>query len=302
MGISRTAVWKQLNRLAELGIEVESVKGQGYRVPGGLDLLDANRVREQLKPASSNLLREVRVLESVDSTNAEVLRQLVDGSDPRGLVCTAERQTAGRGRRGRQWVSPFARNIYLSLAWDFSEGASALEGLSLAIGVAAVRALKELNLGPVSLKWPNDILVEGAKLGGVLLEMSGDAAGQIQVVIGLGLNVSMSAATGSAIDQSWTDLDRVSGGRTPPRNHLLAALLDELLPLLQNFDREGFSPWRDEWRALDALADAQVLLHSGPDQFAGIARGVDDRGALLLETASGIRPVFGGEVSLRPAS
>ena len=136
LGVSRTAVWKQLKRLEELGIEVESVKGLGYRICGGLDLLDEALVREALAPEAAALLGELRLFETVDSTNAEILRSLEGGEPGLGLTCSAEQQTAGRGRRGREWISPFGRNIYLSFAWEFSQGAAVLEGLSLAVGVA----------------------------------------------------------------------------------------------------------------------------------------------------------------------
>ena len=241
------------------------------------------------------------VLESVDSTNAQVLREAA--LEPlAGLVCTAEQQTAGRGRLGRQWVSPFAGNLYLSLVWQFSQGAASLEGLSLAVGVAVARALAASGVPPVQLKWPNDILYEGAKLGGILLEMTGDAAGTCQVVVGVGLNVSMPPAAAGNIDQAWTDVDTITGGNHPGRSKLLAALLNELLPLVSGFEQEGFAPWREEWQALDAFAGVNVILHTGARDMAGIARGVDERGALLLETGSGTQSVYGGEISLRPAS
>ena len=301
LGLSRTAVWKQLNRLQSLGLDVESVKGRGYRIPGGVELLDDSRVCEALQPPARALLHELQLLETVDSTNAEVLRRIAAGTAP-GLVCSAEQQTAGRGRRGRQWVSPFARNIYLSFSWEYHQGAAALEGLSLAVGVAVVRALCGLGVSGLQLKWPNDLLAQSGKLGGVLLEMAGDAAGRCQVVIGVGINVAMPDAAANTIDQAWTDLTRLCDGSPPGRNALLAALLNELLPLAASFGDTGFAPWRAPWMALDAYAGTPVVLHSGEKRQAGVARGVDDRGALLLETTLGLQPVFGGEISLRAAS
>jgi BirA family biotin operon repressor/biotin-[acetyl-CoA-carboxylase] ligase len=301
LGVSRTAVWKQLNKLAtETGLVIDSVKGRGYRIPGGLDLLDADKVKSGLNAQAASLLTSLTLLESVDSTNAEALRWAEDSSAS-GRVCSAEQQTAGRGRRGRQWVSPFAGNLYLSLVWEFEQGAAALEGLSLAVGVAVARALSQLDLPPVQLKWPNDILHQGAKLGGVLLEMTGDAAGACQVVIGVGLNVSMPTAAGKDIDQAWTDVSSLAGDKHPGRNALFSALLNELLPLAAGFEAVGFARWRDEWQSLDAFAGETVLLHAGPRQMAGVARGVNDRGALLLETGAGVQPVYGGEISLRAA-
>jgi BirA family transcriptional regulator, biotin operon repressor / biotin---[acetyl-CoA-carboxylase] ligase len=301
IGVSRTAVWKQVNRLAtESGIEIESVKGKGYRIPGGLDLLDANVVRAALVERSRALLTRLDILDTVDSTNTEVTRWL-GHSGSSGLVCCAEQQTAGRGRRGRQWVSPYAGNLYLSLLWEFNQGAAALEGLSLAVGVAVARALRACEVPAVQLKWPNDVLYDRAKLGGILLEMSGDAAGSCRVVIGIGLNVAMPQSAAGAIDQAWTDIRSICAQSPPSRNRLLAALLDELLPLAADFEQHGFARWRDEWLALDAFAGTSVVLHTGSGQLAGVARGVDERGALRLETTTGVQAVYGGEISLRRA-
>ena len=300
LGVSRTAVWKQLNKLGELGLEVESVKGRGYRIPGGLDLLNEQTVREALQPQSQQLLAQLLVLPEIDSTNAEVMRRIEQGASS-GLACTAEQQSAGRGRLGRQWVSPFARNIYLSLMWEFSQGAAALEGLSLAVGVAVARALQQVGVEGIRLKWPNDILHEVDKLGGILLEMVGDATGTCQVVIGVGINVAMPGAAGQAIDQRWTDLARIADGRTPSRNALLAALLDQLLPLAAGFESTGFAPWQEPWSELDAFAGTSVILHSGDHRQGGVCRGVDNRGALQLETTTGIQKIYGGVISLRPA-
>ena len=301
LGISRTAVWKQLNALSELGLEIESVKGRGYRIPGGIDLLQAEQVRAALVPVAAGLLSRLELTETVDSTNAEAMRQVELGATS-GLVCSAEQQLAGRGRRGRAWVSPFARNLYVSAVWEYHQGAAALEGLSLAVGVAVARALAACSLPPVQLKWPNDITYEGAKLGGVLLEMTGDAAGTCQVIVGIGLNVAMPDGAARDIDQAWTDIETMSTGSRPGRNDLLAALLNELLPLLAGYEQQGFAPWRDPWLALDAFAGQSVVLHTGARDLAGIARGVDDRGALQLETATaGTQSIFGGEISMRPA-
>jgi BirA family transcriptional regulator, biotin operon repressor / biotin---[acetyl-CoA-carboxylase] ligase len=301
MGVSRTAVWKQVNRLVtDTGLAIESVRGKGYRITGGIDLLDADQVKAALHARAGALLTRLDILDSVDSTNAEVMRRA--GHDyTSGVVCTAEQQTAGRGRRGRQWVSPYARNLYLSLLWEFSQGAAALEGLSLAVGVAVARALRACAVPSVQLKWPNDVLYEGAKLGGILLEMTGDTAGNCQVVIGVGLNVAMPAAAAGAIDQAWTDIKTITANQHPGRNRLLAALLNELLPLVADFEQRGFNFWRADWQALDAFAGAPVVLNTGSAQLVGIARGVDERGALQLETATGVQSVYGGEISLRAA-
>ncbi|MEH6589938.1 MAG: bifunctional biotin--[acetyl-CoA-carboxylase] ligase/biotin operon repressor BirA [Halioglobus sp.] len=299
IGVSRTAVWKQLNKLEELGLQIESVKGKGYRIPGGIDLIVAQRVRAGLRPEVIELLQELDVHEVIDSTNMEAQRRIELGGAT-GYVCTAEQQTSGRGRRGRTWVSPFARNVYLSLVWEFTQGAAALEGMSLAVGVAVARALESCGISGVQLKWPNDLLYQKAKLGGVLLEMLGDATGTCQVVVGVGLNVDMPADSARGIDQAWTDLSAISGDKVvPDRSALIAALLNQLLPLLAGFQESGFGKWQQAWLERDAHADKSVILHVGEDTMAGTARGVDERGALLLETTVGIKPIYGGEISLR---
>lgn len=310
LGVSRTAVWKQINKLGrDIGLPIESVKGRGYRIVGGLDLLDKKATQDAMQPAARAFLSELSVLDAIDSTNAEAMRRAEQGAAS-GLVVTAEQQSAGRGRRGRQWVSPYASNLYVSLLWEFTQGAAVLEGLSLAVGVAVARALESVGVGRVSLKWPNDIVVESAKLGGILIEMSGDAAGTCQVVIGIGINVKMPLAAAQEIDQTWTDVSSLIANRSqatiseqavPTRNALLAALLDELLPLVSNFESAGFAAWREAWMQLDAYADTPVVLDSGASQVAGVARGVDERGALQLETTTGLTSIYGGEISLRPA-
>ena len=296
LGISRAAVWKQLQKLEPLGLRVESVKGRGYRLAGGLDLLDARSIQQQLG-ASAELLRELQVYDQVDSTNARVLARLESGSGHRQVVL-AEQQTAGRGRRGRAWASPFASGVSISIGWQFSGGVQLLEGLSLAVGVALARALARFDVPDVRLKWPNDVWCRGRKLAGVLLELSGDLTDRCAVVVGIGLNMRMPAAAAESIGQPWVDLAEVRPGVS--RNALVAAMLDELLPMLEAYPESGFARWRDEWLALDQFAGAEVCLQSVQQRWCGIECGVDSSGALLLDI-DGERKVFhGGEVSLRP--
>ena len=301
LGVSRTAVWKQLKNLEALGLEIESSKGKGYRIAGGIDLLNAQQVLEAMSPLSRQLVSELDLRDVVGSTNAEAMARIEAGSGS-GYVCSAEQQSAGRGRRGRTWVSPYARNLYLSVVWEYEQGAAVLEGMSLAVGVVVARALQACGLPAVQLKWPNDLLHGSAKFGGILLEMTGDPAGACQVVVGIGLNVNMPAEMATDIDQAWTDVTRIGGGNAPGRNILLGAILDELLPMLAGFESSGFAPWREEWQSLDAFDGKTVILQSGDQQLAGVATGVDDRGALQLQTTTGTRSMFGGEISLRPVT
>lgn len=298
LGVSRAAVWKQLQKLEPLGLRVESVKGRGYRLPDGLDLLDADDIHRQLSTATAELLTQLQVFDQVDSTNARLLAALETGGG-HGEVMLAEQQTAGRGRRGRVWESPFASGVSISIGWQFSGGVQLLEGLSLAVGVALARALARFEVPDVRLKWPNDVWCRGRKLAGVLLELSGDLTDRCAVVIGIGLNMRLPAAAAAAIDQPWIDLAEVRPGIS--RNALVAAMLDELLPMLAAYPQAGFAGWQKEWLALDQFAGAEVCLQSAQQRWCGTERGVDGSGALLLEIDGERKAFHGGEVSLRPA-
>ncbi|HSG62520.1 MAG TPA: biotin--[acetyl-CoA-carboxylase] ligase [Pseudomonadales bacterium] len=265
-----------------------------------LDLLDVTTIIEALKPASKQQLHDIHCLDVVDSTNVWAMQGIALGRR-HGHVYLAEQQTAGRGRRGRQWISPFARNIYLSLIWQFHGSERDLSPLSLAVGVAVCRALQQVGISDVGLKWPNDILAHGKKLGGILLELQGDPSRECQVIIGVGLNVSMADEDAADIAQPWIDAQRLLGTERPNRNLIVTALLDAMVEILEQFTRGGFAALRQDWQALDVFADAQVMIHLGDDVIFGVARGVDDNGALQLDTATGRQLFHGGEVSLRPA-
>lgn len=290
LAISRTAVWKQLQKLEQMGLPLESVKGRGYRLAGGLDLLSRGDVEAALSARARERLHTLDIRGVVDSTNA-----VVADADA-GYVCAAEQQTAGRGRRGRQWVSPYGQNLYCSLLWEFEGGAAALEGLSLAVGVAVARVIRQAGAAGVQVKWPNDVLCDGRKMAGILLEMQGDAAGRCQVVVGIGLNVAMRSAGG--IDQPWVDLTSVVD-EIPSRSRLLAYLLNELVVVLEDFTVGGFAGFRREWQQLDAFRGREVAVRLGDDVVLGTSAGVDAGGGLIVETVEGRRVFNGGEVSLR---
>ncbi|MCW8196841.1 bifunctional biotin--[acetyl-CoA-carboxylase] ligase/biotin operon repressor BirA [Proteobacteria bacterium 005FR1] len=299
LGVSRTAVWKQLQKLEDFGICLQSVKGQGYRLEKGLELLSEEGIRGYLTPKATRLLSKLDLAGSIDSTNTRALNEARAGAGS-GLVCLAEHQTAGRGRRGRQWVSPYGRNIYLSLVWEFTTGAAAMEGLSLAVGVAIVRALRASGIEGVQLKWPNDVLWQERKVAGVLLEMTGDPAGHCQVVIGVGINVAMLESEAEGIDQQWVSLHSISSEVS--RNKLTADLLNELLPLLVGYQQEGFAPLREEWEALDCFGEREVEIRVGDQITVGRVLGVNAAGALRLKTAEGEQLIYGGEASLRKSA
>lgn len=295
LGVSRSAVWKQLQRLQEWDIPIEKIRGRGYRLAGGIELLSRQRILDLLSADTESLLREFVLFDQVDSTNT-VARGKIEQGFGRGYVCMAERQTQGRGRLGRTWVSPFGRNLYLSATWEFSGGVTALEGLSLAVGVAVSRAVQSFGIEAITLKWPNDILLNGRKVGGVLLEMLGDPAGLCQVVAGIGINFAMPRDAG--IDQPWADLGCYSG---VTRNGLAGAVLAELLPLLATYADTSFRHYRQAWEELDAYSGARVQLSTPNKIVEGVAQGVSDTGAICLEIDGHRSFHSGGEISLRKA-
>jgi BirA family biotin operon repressor/biotin-[acetyl-CoA-carboxylase] ligase len=298
LAISASELDILLLEVKQLGIELESDNDQRWRLVYGINLLNENAIRAALAAPTAELITSMAVLDITDSTNLQAMVAAKQGNT--GFVCTAEQQTAGRGRRGRNWASPYASNIYLSVVWEFASGVSALEGLSLAVGVAVADALAVAGIEGVTLKWPNDILHDNKKLGGILVEVSGNMTSSCHVVVGIGINVNMPAAAASAIDQPWVDAQSILG-ESVERNMLLGQFLNELMPLLANYDKNGFATYRDRWQALDAFAGQPVNILYGQERIGGIARGVDKIGALLLETETGTRPFNGGEVSLRGA-
>jgi BirA family biotin operon repressor/biotin-[acetyl-CoA-carboxylase] ligase len=298
LGVSRAAVWKQLQKLESFELQIESVKGRGYRLVGGLDLLDGDRIRGLLSVEAESALGEFAIFPLIDSTNNAAAAAITEGRAT-GYCCLAEQQSAGRGRRGREWRSPFGRNIYLSQVWEFHAGTSALEGLSLSVGLAVVRALTKFGVTGLGLKWPNDILHKDQKMAGILLEMQGDPAGVCQVIVGVGLNVDMSGANTVDISQPWTDLAQVMG--VVDRNALVAELMSALYLVFQEFSVGGFSVHKDEWCGYDVFAGRAVKVQLGETYIEGVVTGLERSGGLILMTAEGERVFSGGEVSLRGA-
>lgn len=298
-GVSRAAVWKRVEALREAGVAVEAVAGRGYRIQFQLELLDAEQIRGGLQPAWAAGLSSCEVVWSLDSTNSELLRREAPASGV--AVLLAERQLAGRGRRGRHWASPLAANLYLSLSRRFSGGLGQLGGLSLVAGVAIAEALHDLDMPGTGLKWPNDLVVDGRKLGGLLVEGSGEPAGAARAVIGLGLNVRMPASSAAAIDQPWIDVVQLLGSRTPSRNHLASAILDRLLPALALFEAEGLAPFLPRYAACDALLGREVAIHGGNGTQTGLASGIAPDGALCVRMGGQERHFHSGEVTVRAA-
>lgn len=297
--LSRSAVWKQVERLRELGVEVHSVTGKGYRLPATFDLLTRETIFAYLGGAAEDWRHCFEVLFTVGSTNAEAMR-LAQGGVDRYLIL-AEHQTRGRGRRGRVWVSPLGANIYFSMVASFQMGIAALEGLSLAVALHVVRALEAEGVTGLGVKWPNDILLGGRKLAGILLEVCGDLTGPCKVVIGLGLNIKMPKSASLLIDQPFTDLSAHLQDR-PDRNKIIASVISHLSLGLEEFALSGFAPLQTYWDSLDVFRNGVVEVRAGSNVTEGKVLGVSDTGALLLETMTGLKVIAGGELmpSIRP--
>ena len=298
LNVSRSAICKQFKGLSEFGIQHCAVSGKGYRLDYALELLNATTISQLLNKNHQSLLSTLEIHDSLNSTNS----YLVDYAQQHaasGIVCFAEHQSAGKGRRGRTWVSPYGSNLYMSILWRFQQGGiAATAGLSLAIGIAVIRALKQHHIDDVSLKWPNDIYSQGKKLGGILIEVSGETDGPCSAVIGLGLNLFLPASEAQTITQAWTDLTTVTGIVPVSRNQLAATLISHILTIVNGFETVGIQTYLDEWRSYDCLQGHLATLYIGQQKIDGLVEGIDDNGLLLIKRADGTIQAFAsGEVS-----
>jgi BirA family biotin operon repressor/biotin-[acetyl-CoA-carboxylase] ligase len=302
LGLSRAAVWKHIQALQQDGVAVESVHGRGYRLPAKIELLDGDSIGDRLSaPVRARL--KLEIFDDIESTN-EYLMRAKERAEPRSVrICLAERQSAGRGRRGRAWQSPYATSLACSLLWRFEAGAQALAGLSLAVGVCIAQLLQRMQLTEVRLKWPNDLLWRHYKIGGILIEIAGDAAGPCDAVIGIGLNVSnrrSASASMAKVDQPWMDLAGITPGcGNISRNELAAGLIESLCHCLPEFEARGFAAFADAYAGYDALYTQPVTVINGNQRLQGIADGVDNDGSLRLKTAAGVEKIRAGEISVR---
>lgn len=297
-GMTRAAVWKRIQNLRAAGVDIEGRAGDGYGLAYPVELLDADTIRKALCAEADASLNTLEVAWTLESTNATLLKRV---TPPVGVdVLLAERQTGGRGRRGRQWASPLAAHLYMSLSREFAGGLTRLAGLSLAMGVAAAEGLRQLGFSGVGLKWPNDLVVDGHKLGGLLIEGGGEIAGTARAVIGIGVNVHMPPAFAAGIGQPWVDLDTLAG-RPFSRNQVVASLLASMLPALDLFAAEGLAPFLHRFSALDVLAGREINVEEAGTHYRGVACGLAEDGGLRV-TIDGMERVFhAGEVSVRPA-
>jgi BirA family biotin operon repressor/biotin-[acetyl-CoA-carboxylase] ligase len=301
-GNTRSSVWNALKRLRDRGLEVHAVRGKGYRLPAAIDWLEEAEIRRALGVAG-RYVAAIQVLEETDSTNSRLLA-LPPPPAGKARVCLAEYQTEGRGRRGRQWLSPPGAGIWLSLAWQFDRPPDNLSALSLVAGLAARTGMVELGIPGVLLKWPNDLVVGDAKLGGVLVEMRAEGNGPCLVVIGLGVNHRLPSGLPAKIANAGglapVDLTRACGAQPPPRNAVAAALVSALAARLDEMGRRGTGNIQAEWQHADAIAGRQVTVEERGRQISGRAVGIDVDGALRIDQGGGIVRITAGDVSVRP--
>ncbi|HYB33148.1 MAG TPA: biotin--[acetyl-CoA-carboxylase] ligase [Steroidobacteraceae bacterium] len=298
--VSRSAVWKAVGSLRQLGATVHAVRNRGYRLAHGGEPLDAARIRERLARDVGERVARIETVWSITSTNSRLLER-PNPANGTSEVVLAEYQTAGRGRRGRAWLAPPGGAICLSLSWTFVDVPQDLGALGLVIGVCSLRALRALGVTVAGLKWPNDLLIGERKLGGVLIELRAESAGPACVVIGVGLNVALGAALLRQIAGTGTEAtDLASAGvAVPSRNTVAAALISACVRGLIEFERLGLKSFIEEWRAADALRGRPVDVSGAEGGARGLARGIDVHGALVVETPQGVKRFISGDVTVR---
>lgn len=326
--LTRSAIWKSIKQLKTLGIEIESCTNRGYKIPGGLDLLNKEEILNILnnldfKQSKTSAFPQlhIEIFDSIPSTNDYLLNLCSTSTSAKKTVaCFAERQTKGKGRLGRVWISPFAKNLYFSLLWHFPNDPSELSGLSLAAAIAVVQTLKQFGItDDLSLKWPNDVLYKNQKIAGILIELTCEAHNICSTVIGIGLNIDMPTQFQSKITQPWTDIKSIlkseaSQTQKPSqgvsedysqllknlnRSKLAGTLLNELIKTVVLFQNQGFQAFIPIWKSLDATFNSEINVQTVQGQIKGIGRGINAQGHFLLEHPNGeIKHYSSGEISI----
>lgn len=295
LGVTRAAVAKHIEAITEMGLDIYRVTGKGYRLAQPLNLLAQTDIVDALLLAGFE--NPVEVHQIIDSTNSYLLRRLPNQIQD-GQVCLAEYQSDGRGRRGRQWISPYGSHIYLSMYKYLPEGMSAAMGLSIAVGLAVLDTIKQLYGLAVELKWPNDVYIEGKKLAGILVDLEGQPMEDCHCVIGIGVNLAMPEESGAKVDQPWIDLSTAIGQQIN-RSEFAASLISHLNKRIATHQSTGLTTMLDDWHQHDIYFNQPIKVITGERETLGISRGISDQGALLIESAGKVSPVYGGEVSLR---
>lgn len=301
LNMTRAGVWKMISQL-KLQVVIEAQRHFGYRIPGGLNLLSLEKIHSYFTSPISAEIHTLHLFDSIPSTNTWLSEFLMSHSENNLAIhwCFAESQTQGRGRLGRSWFSPFGYNLYVSTA-SFFEDISLIKGLSLVVAIGILRALKALGIKDnIGVKWPNDIYCQGFKLGGILIEISGEVHDKTQVIIGIGINCNMPKDIAPTITKPWTSLQYLNSNQCIDRNQLAAFLIENLTSILRQFKTQGFSVFVKEFRAHDVTLNQMVELKFANGQtLHGISQSIDDEGYFCLKTASeNVLRFASGEISL----
>jgi BirA family biotin operon repressor/biotin-[acetyl-CoA-carboxylase] ligase len=301
LDVTRTTIWNLVGELRDKGVDVASVDRRGYRLPEPVELLDADAMRAAAAELGMPLPRDLAVAFAVDSTNVELF-DAAPHAHPEPRILFAELQLAGRGRRGRSWLAPFGSGLTFSIGWSFVDTPPDFSALTLALGVAVVRELSRIGARGIGLKWPNDLVATGGKLGGLLTQARQESGAATYAVVGLGLNVSLSERVRAQVVESGgvapIDLGSCSDS-LPSRNALAARLVSGLVRALEEFGRTGFTTFIDDWREFDRLRGQAVRIEQAHGPRDGVVRGIDRDGALLLESAGAVSRIVSGDVRVR---
>ena len=300
LNITRSAIWKGMQQLqTTYGLEIESLSGRGYRIAGGLNLLDRELMLQNIDANKQDKIRLI-LLEQTNSTNDYLFTHPVLSAEPPYTFVLAEQQLQGRGRQGRQWASPYGHNIYLSLAWHCNKDPSELSGLSLTTAIAVIRALKAYGITTnLHVKWPNDILYNQDKLGGILLDIKAESHSATTIVMGIGINTFLPPDAAKTIDQPWTSLNDILH-KPIDRNQLASLLINNVIDMLAAFDTSGFPAFLSEWNEYDSLIGQPVMIKQGDKKILGVMQGITENGELLIKNAGQqLQAFISGEVSLR---
>ena len=297
LNISRAAIWKHIRHLIGYGLEIYSVPGKGYCLEKPIELLDNVIIDAHLTDQCKKNISKLDVCFSLDSTNDYLLGR-IDNESIHGYTILSEHQSKGRGRRSTNWYSPPGAGIYLSIGWRFGEINQNLNCLSLSMGVAIIRALNKFNIHGLGLKWPNDIYHDLNKLGGVLVETRMEHAGQADIVVGVGINISVPQKIIQSIDQPVTDISNIVGS-VPSRNLLAAELINEITHTLCHYQQSGFEKDIEQWRSLDVAREKKVTLILQGKENIGRVIGIDDNGLLLMSIGGVIKKFMSGQISFK---
>ncbi len=304
-GLTPAAILQLVEGLRARGVPVQASGSGAYCLPWPVQMLDATRIRAALPASWERLGVTLEVHAELDSTSSELQRRLASAADLSMVL--AESQTAGRGRRGRSWLSPPGLNLYLSCLKRFERGFQALSGLSLAVGVIVLRALEELGISGAGLKWPNDVLAAGAggalgKLAGVLVELSGEYRGPCVAIMGIGLNLRLTPELHRLAGQPTCDLASLTRGAGLDRNQVAAVLIVALAHGMDQFEHRGFAAFEAEYARSDLLRGQPLRLDGAFGTFEGTGAGIDMHGALQVHLADGsVRRIDSADVTVRRA-